>query len=191
MIISLRMTLYRPYGRGSQLQSLLMRPPLHRPGSVKPKSTIALTRKLLGLVSVKGEDLLLQASSEMLVKFHRLFASIPAKLWKWRVVAGWQWRSTSDHINALELRAILTSIRWMVKQRKIANKRFIHLTDSLVCLRSLRRGRTSSRKLRRTLTKINALILACGLHTVWSYIHTSINPADRPSRRPVRRKWVK
>ena len=150
-----------------------------------------LMRKLLGLTSVKGEDLLLQSSSEMLVKFHRLRASIPAKLCKWKVVAGWSWKSKSDHINVLELRAILTTIRWWVRQRKITSKRLLHLTDSLVCLHALSRGRTSSRKLRRTLTKINALVLASCLHPSWGYIHTSINPADRPSRRPQRRKWVK
>ena len=178
-------------GKSLKLQSLLLRPPLHRAGAVRSTSTVCLTRKLLGLTSVKGEDLLLQSSSEMLVKFHRLRASIPAKLWKWKTVAGWRWRSSGDHINILEMRAILTTVRWMIRQRKVCNKRFIHLTDSLVCLHALSRGRTSSRKLRRALSKINALVLAACLHPSWSYIHTSLNPADRPSRRPFRRKWVK
>ena len=176
-------------GQGAQLQSLLLRPPLHRSGSVKMTSSRGLIRKMMGIVSMKGEDLLLQGSSELLVKYHRLRASIPAKLWKWREVAGWSWRSHQDHINVLELRAILTSIRGWVKKRKCTSSRFLHLTDSLVCLHSLCRGRTSSKKMRRTLIRINSILLAADLHPMWGYVHTKQNPADRPSRRPFRRKW--
>ena len=176
-------------GMGGRLQTLLLRPPLHRPGSVKSKSSQSLLKKMLGLISVKGEDLLLQAHSETLVRFHRLRASIPPKLWKWQIVAGWKWRTSGDHINVLELRAILTTLRWWVKKRRCRSSRLLHLTDSLVCLHALTRGRSSSRKLRRTLTKINALILAANLYPLWGYVHTSVNPADRPSRRPYRRKW--
>ena len=135
--------------------------------------------------------MLLQADTEMTVKHHRLRTSIPAKLWRWRTVAGWSWKSQSDHINVLELRAILTSIRWWVKKKRCSSARFLHLTDSLVCLHSLCRGRTSSRKMRRTLIRINALLLATDLHPLWGYARTKQNPADRPSRRPYRRKWVR
>ena len=40
--------------------------------------------------------------------------------------------------------------------------RFVHLVDSFVCLHSLARGRSSSRELRRTLMRTNALFLASG-----------------------------
>jgi hypothetical protein len=75
-------------GQGSQLQTLLLRPPLHRQGRVKAVSSRGLVKKMMGITSIKGEDLLLQGSSELLVKHHRLRASIPGKLWKWRTVAG-------------------------------------------------------------------------------------------------------
>ena len=178
-------------GHSTQLQTLLMRPPFHRPGQIKLVSSRGLTQKLLGIVSMKGEDLLLQGSSELLVKHHRLRMSIPSKLWRWRAIAGWKWKSHGDHINVLELRAILTSIRWWVKRKRCTSSKFLHLTDSLVCLHSLCRGRTSSKKMRRTLIRINAIILAADLHPVWGYVHTKENPADRPSRRPYRRKWGK
>ena len=45
-----------------------------------------LGKKLINFVSVKGEDLLLQAPSVGTMKFHRLRASVPSKLWRWRVV---------------------------------------------------------------------------------------------------------
>ena len=59
--------------------------------------------------------------------------------------------------------------------------RFVHLVDSLVVLRALSRGRSSSRKLRRTLAKIGALLLASGSVGAWSYVDTRQNPADRPA----------
>ena len=150
-----------------------------------------LLLKLLGLVSMKGEDLMVTAVSEPQVKFHRLRSSVPAKLWRWREVTGWRWRHSGERINVLELRAILTTLRWLVIRRGGHRKRFLHLTDSLVCLHSLSRGRSSSRKLRHVLMRVNSLILAADLHPIWGYVHTAQNPADRPSRRPFPRKWGK
>ena len=175
-------------GSGSSLQSVLQRPPICRevPAVYEDEG---LTRKLAGLVSVKGEDLLLQAPSEQLVKFHRLRSSIPSKLWKWKEIAGWRWKGDAEHINALEMRATLTTVRWLLQKRRCYSCRFIHLTDSLVVLHSLSRGRSSSRRLRRTIMKLNTLLRAANLHPVWAYVHTSQNPADRPSRRFRVRKW--
>ena len=123
---------------------------------------------------------------------------IPSFNWDWSeltfegdTVSGWVWRFEGDHINCLELRAILTTVRWWIKVKKFTGIRILHLTDSLVCLHCLSRGRTSSRKLRRTLIKINAMLLAADLHPSWGYVNTKSNPADKPSRRPFRRKWVR
>ena len=148
-----------------------------------------LVKKLLSLVSVKGEDLLLQAASEEPVKCHRLRASVPAKLWRWRTIAGWKWLGTREHINVLELRAVLTSVKWRVEKQKRLHTKFVHLVDSLVCLHALSRGRSSSKKLKRTLLRTNALLLASRSQAVWAYVHTRQNPADAPSRRPRKRKW--
>ena len=65
-------------GRDTQLQSYLRRPPLQMPKVVRPEvAEEVLTKKLVNFVSVKGEDLLLQADSENQVKFHRLRSSVP------------------------------------------------------------------------------------------------------------------
>eukprot|EP00438_Fugacium_kawagutii_P008223 Skav213983 [mRNA] locus=scaffold3014:59382:61238:+ [translate_table: standard] len=181
-------------GQGQQLQSLLLRPPL-QPQRCKPSVNLEgqLVRQLLGIASVKGEDLMLQGSTEPNVRFHRLRQSIPGRLWRWADIASWKWERSDEHINVLEMRAILTTIKWRILKKKSASTKFFHLTDSLVCLHSLARGRSSSRRLKRTLMRINALILGADLHPVWGYIHTSQNPADRPSRRAryVKKKWVK
>ena len=177
-------------GKGEFLQGLLLRPPSRFRNNTFSPSAV-LVQKLSSLTTVKGEDLLLQNKTELPVKFHRLRNSIPSKLWRWRTVAGWQWTGDSERINVLELRAVLTTIKWRVEQLGQMNIRSLHLVDSLVVLHALTRGRSSSRKLRRTLMRIGSILLACGLSPLWSYVDTKENPADRPSRRGVRKKWLK
>ena len=174
----------------TDLQSFLQRPsmlPTH--GPVGATAEAILAKKLLTLVSMKGEDILLQSSSEDLTRYHRLRASIPAKLWRWKAVASWQWLGHKEHINSLEIRAVLTALRWRLERHKQTHLKFIHLVDSLVALHCLSRGRSSSSKLQRTILRINALLLATRSQTVWTYVHTKLNPADAPSRRPLKRKW--
>ena len=171
-------------------QSFLYRPamrPTH--GPVNEGAELALAKKFLTCVSLKGEDILLQAASEDLTKYHRLRASIPAKLWRWKAVASWAWTGQGEHINSLEMRAVLTALRWRLERHKISHVKFIHLVDSLVALRSLSRGRSSSARLQRTILRINALLLATRSQAVWAYVGTKQNPADAPSRRPLKRKW--
>ena len=91
-------------GEEDSLPSLLLRPPLRRT-TQQGGPNVGLVRRLLGQVSVKGEDLLLQMGSDIPARYHRLRASIPGKLWRWKEVAGWQWTGSPEHINVLELRA--------------------------------------------------------------------------------------
>ena len=179
-------------GSERQLQGFLKRLPLRETkGAVAPVDEVVLAKKLTNFVSVKGEDLMLQAESENSVKFHRLRASVPSKLWRWKVVCGWPWKHPGYHINVLEMQAVLTSLQWRIGRKRHQRCKFVHLTDSLVTLHALSRGRSSSRKLRAVLSKINSLLLASGVHPVWGYVSTKQNPADRPSRRPVLKSWRK
>ena len=163
--------------------------PVKKNGSVVPEEL--LTKKLLHFVSVKGEDLLLQAGTENNVRFHRLRASVPSRLWKWKTVCGWKWKHSGCHINELEMQSVLTCLQWRTGRKRHFNCRMLHLTDSLVTLHALTRGRSSSRKLRPILSKINAILLAADIHPTWAYVSTKENPADRPSRRFVIKQWVK
>lgn len=178
-------------GKAPTVQGRLFRLPLNPVHQRGHDQSASLAFKLGNLVSIKGEDIMVNSSTSQQAKFHRLRATVPAKCWKWRVVAGWKWTGTPEHINSLELRAILTSLRWRLEHQRHQRTRFIHLTDSLVCLHALSRGRSSSRKLRRTMSRISALILATSVHPVWGYVHTHQNPADKPSRwgRRVRSKF--
>ena len=177
-------------GCSRKLQTYLHRPCMNAARSKgNGQGEQELAHKLVTLVSIKGDDIMLQHATEDLAKYHRLRSSIPAKLWKWKAVASWRWTGNPEHINVLEMRATLTALRWRIERHKQLHKKFIHLVDSMVTLRSLSRGRSSSKKLRRTLLRINALLLASKCQSVWTYVHTKQNPADAPSRRPVRKKW--
>ena len=83
----------------------LMRGPNHR---LKPGNARPLVCKLLNLVSIKGEDILLSAPTEETLRYHRLRASIPSNLWRWRTICGWSWKGQKEHINVLELCAGVT-----------------------------------------------------------------------------------
>eukprot|EP00438_Fugacium_kawagutii_P020792 Skav229461 [mRNA] locus=scaffold577:138235:139950:- [translate_table: standard] len=177
-------------GCTKDFQTYLFRPSMvvKRQKPSQPNEKL-LVQKLMTMVGIKGDDLMLQAGSEDSVKYQRLRASVPARLWKWQSVAGWPWSGSPEHINVLEMRATLTSLRWRLEKHSLVHVKFLHLVDSLVVLHSLSRGRSSSKKLKRTLMKINALTLATNSHAVWAYVHTKDNPADEPSRRPRKRKW--
>lgn len=179
-------------GAGEKVAMFLQRPFLRTIKLKVPSAETAeqqLVEKIAPMVSLKGEDLLLQAGTEDPVKFHRLRASLPSRLWKWSTAASWRWTGRKEHINVLEMRATLCALRWRIERCLKAEVKFVHMVDSLVVLRALSRGRSSSRKLRRTLLRINALLLSTGVQVVWAYVHTAQNPADRPSRKPVRKKW--
>ena len=154
-------------GHSPSLQGLLVRPPLHVGTTTQDRSEL-LVRKLIGLVSQKGEDILLQHQTDIPVKYHRLRMSLPPKLWRWKTVSGWAWKDATEHINVLELRAALTSVKWSIERFQHFDTRCVHLVDSLVVLHSLARGRSSSRKMRRTLMRLNSYLLASGLLPVWA-----------------------
>eukprot|EP00435_Cladocopium_sp_Y103_P058318 s757_g20.t1 len=119
-------------GCQTNLQTFLSRPSMktsRRGGSVQGQ--LELVKKLLTLVSMKGEDILIQSASEDQVKYHRLRASIPAKLWRWKTVAGWRWTGMPEHINNLEMRAVLTALRWRLERHKAVRSKFADMDQTL------------------------------------------------------------
>ena len=129
-------------GSSCTLQGLLLRPPMTWSTTTLDCSSV-LVQKLFGLVSLKGEDLLLQHHTDVPVRYHRLRMSLPARLWRWKTVSGWKWSDRSEHINVLELRAALTTIKWRAERLKQLDIRCVHLLDSLVVLHALSRGRSA------------------------------------------------
>ena len=108
--------------------------------------------------------------------------SIDPSRWSWSVAHSYPFRQ-AEHINVLELRAILHTLEWRARTATFHSCRFLHLSDSQVCLSVLNKGRSSSRKLNRLLRRISALCLALNVLPLWAWVESRLNPADEPSRR--------
>jgi hypothetical protein len=102
---------------------------------------------------------------------------------RWRVVCAY--RRADEHINALELVAVISSLRWRARRHSEHGRRHVHLIDSQVAQAIMTKGRTSSLRLRYLVRRLNALTLALDASPGYAYVHTSANPADAPSR------WVR
>ena len=108
--------------------------------------------------------------------------SIDPSRWSWTVAHSYPFK-TEEHINILELRAILHTLEWRARTSTFHSCRFLHLSDSQVCLAVLTKGRSSSRKVNRLLRRISSLCLALNVYPLWAWIESRLNPADEPSRR--------
>ncbi|CAE8625209.1 unnamed protein product, partial [Polarella glacialis] len=187
---------FNPRELCGSLHQLLDRPPLgslppNLPGSNEALE-LALVRNISKSSSSKGSDVkMTSGGTEGPDVWPR--KAIPSKLWRWRTICSWRFKHLHgpEHINVLELRAFLTSLRWRLRKKGGIAKRFFHLLDSQVNLGILAKGRTSSRKLSPVLRQISALLLAANMLPICAYVNTHDNPADKPSRRLVKKKWVK
>ena len=106
------------------------------------------------------------------------------------LVQGVRWSSIisapvrdAEHINALELRALVLAVRWFLSLGRPPDPvRVLSLVDSSVALFSVNKGRSSSFPLLRILRGLAALLLAGGLFLTTAWVPTHLNPADAPSR---------
>ena len=105
-----------------------------------------------------------------------------AKQWKWRSVLSCKWHLKDEHINALEARALLLTLRWRARSAARFSKKFLHLTDSQVALGSFCKQRSNARSFNYVVTRSAALQLAGSRFPVLAYVRSSRNPADLPSR---------
>ena len=108
--------------------------------------------------------------------------SINPNRWSWRVGQSYPFE-VEEHINLLEMRALIQTCEWRLRSLKRARARFLHLVDSQVVLAVSVKGRSSSRALNRLLGKYAALQLAGGLFPLLAWVESELNPADAPSRR--------
>lgn len=131
-------------------------------------------------VANTSENVLSLLSNE---RFYDLYRSIAQR--SWRTVVSSEWRFCADeHINAKEIRAVETGLRYVLFSRNSSalDSRFIAFMDSAVALFALTKGRSSSPVLLRRARAVAALLLATGMRPFYRYIATGINPADAPSR---------
>ena len=101
--------------------------------------------------------------------------------WKWQTKLNFKWKREA-HINELELRAGLSSIKWRLRCSGQLGKKFLHVMDSAVSLGVLTKKRSSAVCLQRVIRRVNALELTSGCVVVLGFVRSEANPADAPSR---------
>ena len=108
-------------------------------------------------------------------------SGLNSSLFHWSVIHGYPWK-TCAHINVLELQAVTNAVKWRLRKLHSEPYRALHLIDSQVVCAIVAKGRTSSFRLRKGLSKLNCLLLASGLILIVGYVSTDSNPSDIPSR---------
>jgi hypothetical protein len=106
---------------------------------------------------------------------------------KWSTIISSKWNNNnnnnnSEHINSLELRSIMSSIKWCLSYPSSIKHRILLLSDSQVAVNILTKGRSSSHKLLRRTRSISAHLLASHIQLFIKWIPSHLNPADSPSR---------
>jgi hypothetical protein len=100
----------------------------------------------------------------------------------WRKVFAGRWRRSEEHINSLEMRALIMAVRWVLSHRDSVGSRLSVLCDSMVVIGAVRKGRSSSQPLLRRLRALSSLVLSSGLSIDIEYVPSEFNPADECSR---------
>ena len=109
--------------------------------------------------------------------------AINGEWWSWKTVVSYQWNhSFNDSINVLEARAILAAVKWRLRKEANLSSKFLHLSDSQVCLGAYRKFRSPAIGLQSVVSRVAALCLTASCKMILGYIPTDKNPADRPSR---------
>ena len=149
------------------------------PGFAPPSQLVAhLSRQ----VNHTGSDVSLSLGVPLSAKTG-IHASLRAGWWKWRILFATKWRY-SAHINYLEMRVILQTIRWRARHGDGFNSRWLHLADSMVSNYVLSKGRTSSKLLQPLTREICAHLLAQNSHQLHGHVDSIENPTDEASRAP-------
>lgn len=99
---------------------------------------------------------------------------------KWKVVFVHKWKR-EEHINALEIAAATLSLSYVIRSG-MRNSHLILLTDSLVVLGALNKGRSSSVPLLLRCRQIAAMLIAQNIPLSVLHVPSKYNPADAPSR---------
>jgi hypothetical protein len=99
----------------------------------------------------------------------------------WSTIISKRWVH-EEHINVLELRAVLLLLHWLLSYPSALGSRVFCLVDSAVAFFTLWKGRSSSPALLFVMRKISALLLASDITLLCGWIPSAVNPADHPSR---------
>ena len=108
-------------------------------------------------------------------------------------VYGLPWKHWGEHINVLELRAVINGVLWRLRSAGNIHSKAVQPMNSIVILGALPKGRSASRRLAPLVMKLNSLVVAALFTPLLVYCWTDLNPADEPSRdgqeSSARRPW--
>ena len=85
---------------------------------------------------------------------------------RWRELFRWRWQH-EEHINVLEMRTGLASVRRAVRDPASWGRRILCIGDNLVTLRAFSKGRSSSQPVLHLCRRMCALVLAFGIRLYW------------------------
>jgi hypothetical protein len=100
----------------------------------------------------------------------------------WSTVIATTWRR-QEHINLLEIRAMLLAVRWVLSHPDAVHTQLLLLVDSSTAFYGVRKGRSSSPHLLTVLRQYAALLLAGDVSVLTAWLPSDLNPADSPSRK--------
>ena len=143
-------------------------------------SVMDLNRLLLTKVNHTGSDIRI-TTGEILCPKSVPRQSVEASWWKWLPSFSVQWKQ-KEHINVLELRAILLSVQYQISHLGASHLRLFHVSDSFVAMAIVAKGRTASRQLGVVLKFLNSLLLGFGLTLAIGHVESTENPTDGASR---------
>jgi hypothetical protein len=139
-----------------------------------------LNRLLLTKVNHTGSDIRI-TTGEILCPKSVPRQSVEASWWKWLPSFSVQWKQ-KEHINVLELRAILLAVQYQISHLGASHLRLFHVSDSFVAMSIVAKGRTASRQLGVVLKFLNSLLLGFGLTLAIGHVESTENPTDGASR---------
>ena len=146
----------------------------------KNMSVAALHGSLLRRVNHTGSDVRISSGAILNPKNYPRQSSC-TDWWNWEKVFAYKW-GRADHINNLEVRAIIHSIEWRIRHLRECHVRIFHLTDSYVAMSVISKGRSSSRMLKPLLARLAVALLAWDLQLIVTHVESSENPTDNDSR---------
>ena len=112
-------------------------------------------------------------------------SSLRPAWWKWRKVL-WLCVKASQHINVLELRAVINGVLWRLRSASNIHSKGVLAIYSMVILGALAKGRSASRRLAPLGMKFNSLMVAASFTPV-----TRELPDGPQSGRWAQSPWLK
>ena len=106
----------------------------------------------------------------------------------WHTCVSAPWKR-SEHISVLEVRSCVSAMCLNLHRPITHHKHWLMLSDSVACILSGTKGRSSKPGMCLGLRQLTACLLCCSIKLHLRWIPSELNVADGPSRRGLRHGW--